>query len=147
MKLTFRGDYALKAVLELALHYGSELVSSYDLAKRIDAPAKFLEQVLAELKKAGLVESKRGNAGGYMLAKAPREITVGDVVRVVEGPIEPIACVSEKYTACSDIRGCIFRGIWQQVYRSISEIIDDVNYEDLAAQVRDKGEGQIAYSI
>lgn len=136
MKVTFKGDYALKAVLDLALHYDKELVTSHDLAKRIDAPVKFLEQVLLELKKGGFVESKRGNIGGYLLSRSPREITVGDVIRFIEGPIEPIACVKHNYTACSDVYKCAFRPIWQNVYEATTKIIDTVNFEVLVNQIK-----------
>jgi Rrf2 family protein len=146
MKLTYKGDYALKAVLDLALHYGEELVTSHDFAKRIDAPVKFFEQVLTELKRGGIVKSKRGNEGGYLLSKAPSEITVGDVVRIIEGPIEPIACVKENYTGCKEINGCVFRNIWQRVHQATSDIIDHVTFEDLVVQVKNK-EQVLTYTI
>ena len=145
MKLTFKGDYALKAVLDLAIHYNKELVTASDLAKRIDAPVKFLEQVLLELKKGGIVESKRGNIGGYQLSRPPRQITVGDVVRLIEGPIEPIACVRPEYTNCADLHKCAFRKIWQDVYKATADIVDKANFEELAAKA---GAGQeFSYSI
>ncbi len=146
MKVTFKGDYALKAVLDLAIHYNKELVTSHDLAKRIDAPVKFLEQVLLELKKGGFVESKRGNIGGYLLSRSPREITVGEVIRYIEGPIEPIACVKHNYTACSDVYKCAFRPIWQKVYEATSNIIDTANFEDLVNTINAASQA-LVYSI
>jgi Rrf2 family protein len=134
MKITFRGDYALKAVLDLALHYGKELVTIHDIAKRIDAPAKFLEQVLLELKRGGFIESRRGKVGGFLLSKAPDKITVGDVLRFVEGSIEPIACVKERYSSCRDIYKCAFRKIWQNVYKATSDIVDSITFQDLVLQ-------------
>jgi Rrf2 family transcriptional regulator, cysteine metabolism repressor len=146
MKLTYKGDYALKAVLDLAIHYGEELVTSHDLAKRIDAPVKFFEQVLLELKKGGIIESRRGNEGGYLLSKSPAQITVGDVIRIIEGPIEPILCVKDNYANCTDINKCVFRGIWQKVYQATSDIIDHVTFEDLVSQVK-SGQQAATYSI
>ena len=134
MKITYRGDYALKAVLDLALHYEKELVTIHDMAKRIDAPVKFLEQVLSELKKGGFVESRRGKIGGFLLSKAPDKITVGDVVRFIEGPLEPIACVKEGYSACRDVYKCVFKKIWQDVAQATSRIVDHVTFYDLAEQ-------------
>ena len=135
MKITYKGDYALKAVLDLALHYGQEPVTIHDMAQRIDAPVKFLEQVLLTLKNGGFVESRRGKVGGYLLARAPGSIKVGEVVRFIDGPIEPISCVKEGYCACTDIYKCVFRNIWQEVSRATSDIIDNVTFEDLAAKV------------
>ncbi len=146
MKITYKGDYALKAVLDLALHYDQCLVTIHDLAKRIDAPVKFLEQILANLKKGGFVESRRGKVGGYLLSKPPRKITVGDVVRFVDGPIEPISCVRERYSDCGDIHKCVFKKIWRDVYEATTDIIDNVTFEELAAQVL-SAKKVLAYSI
>lgn len=134
MKITYRGDYALKAVLDLALHYGKELVTIHDIAKRIDAPVKFLEQVLLELKRGGFVESRRGKVGGFLLSKAPDKITVGDVIQFVDGSMEPIACVKEKYSSCKDVYKCVFRKIWQNVYEATSGIVDGITFQDLVLQ-------------
>ena len=92
MKITYKGDYALKAILDLSCHYGAEHVTINDIAKRIDAPVKFMEQVLLELKRGGFVDSKRGKVGGYSLSKAPNKITIGDVLRFIV--ISPEASVS-----------------------------------------------------
>ena len=109
MKISYKGDYSLKAMLDLSEHYGIELVTSRDMARRIDAPVKFLEQVLLQLKKGGFIESRRGKEGGYMLSKSPGEISVGDVVKYMDGPIEPIACLNYKYADCPDIKKCVFK--------------------------------------
>jgi len=134
MKVTFKGDYALKAVLDLALHYGKELTTGHDMAQRIDVPVKFLEQVLLELKKGGFVESRRGNLGGYSLAREPSKITVGEIISYIEGPVEPIACVKKGYAGCGDVHKCVFRKLWQKVFEATSSIIDNVTFETLAAQ-------------
>ncbi len=135
MKITYRGDYALKAVLDLALHYGEGSATIHDVAKRIDAPVKFLEQILLDLKKAGFIESKRGKIGGYFLAKAPEQITIGDVIRFIDGQIEPISCVRKGYSECADIYKCVFRKIWQDVSQATSDIVDNITFGDLANQI------------
>ncbi len=135
MKITYKGDYALKAVLDLARHYSKEPVTIHDIAGRIDAPVKFLEQVLLELKKGGFIESRRGKVGGYMLARAPGKITVGEVARFMDGPIEPISCVKHGYSGCGDVYKCAFRDVWQKVFKATSDIVDHVTFEDLAAKV------------
>lgn len=134
MRVTYKGDYALKALLDLALHYEQGLSTINDVAKHIDAPVKFLEQVLLDLKKGGFVESKRGNVGGYQLARDPAEITLGQVIRYIDGPIEPIGCVEKGYSNCSDLNRCVFKGIWQKVSRATSDIIDNVTFDGLRQQ-------------
>ncbi len=136
MKITHKGDYALKAILDLALHYDEGLVTIHTIAKRIDAPSKFLEQVLLELKRGGFIESRRGKVGGYMLSKPPKDITLGEVVRFVDGPLEPIACVNENYCDCGDLYKCTFRPIWQKAFKATSDIVDHVTFEDLAQQIK-----------
>ena len=146
MKITYKGDYALKAVLDLALHHGNELVTIHEIARRIDAPVKFLEQILVALKKGGLVESRRGNVGGYLLSRPPDKITVGDVVRLIDGPIEPIPCVKAGYSNCSDIERCVLKSLWQRVSSATSKIVDNTTFEDLVSEVNAGHEIQ-AYSI
>lgn len=144
MRITYRGDYALKAILDLTLHYGN-LVTINVLAKRADIPLKFLEQVLLDLKRGGFVESRRGKVGGYLLAKHPSEIKVGDVIRYVDGPLEPIECAAQGYKGCKDIYKCIFREIWQDVAKATSQIVDNITFEELAEKVN--GKQSLVYSI
>ena len=146
MRITYRGDYALKAILDLAVHYEQGLVTINELAERIDAPTKFLEQVLLDLKKGGFVESKRGNVGGYQLARRPVDITLGQVVRYIDGPIEPIACVERGYSNCFDLNRCVFNDIWKKVTKSTSDVIDSVTFESLRQKVS-SSMGVLTYSI
>lgn len=146
MRISYKGDYALKAMLDLALHHDSGLVTIHELAERADIPIKFLEQVLLELKRGGFVESRRGNVGGYLLARASSEIKLGEVVRFIEGPIEPIACVTKGYTDCRDIYKCAFKKIWQEVAEATAGIIDGVSFEDLVNQVKAR-ENTLVYQI
>ena len=146
MRITYKGDYALKALLDLTLHYDRGPVTINDISKRADIPIKFLEQVLLELKRGGFVASKRGKEGGYLLSRPPSLLTVGDVVRFIDGPIEPIACVDKKYSGCKDLYKCAFRKIWQDTAQAISIIVDNVTFEDLAKEVGRKKE-EFVYSI
>lgn len=136
MKITYRGDYALKAILDLALHYDRELVTIHEMAQRIDAPVKFLEQILLDLKKGGFVESRRGKIGGFQLSKSPSLIKIGDVIRFIEGPIEPIACIKEGYASCRDVYKCVFRKVWQEIAQATSDIVDQKTFEELASEAR-----------
>lgn len=146
MHITYKGDYALKTMLGLALHYGNGVVTIHDLAKRLDIPLKFLEQVLLDLKRGGFVESKRGKIGGYLLAKLPSRIKLGEVIRFIDGPIEPIACVEKKYTGCKDLYSCLFREIWKEVAGATAKIIDNITFEDLVSEVRLKKQA-LVYAI
>lgn len=147
MRVTYKGDYALKTILDLALHYDSGLVTIHDLAKRADIPVKFLEQVLLDLKSGGFVESRRGKIGGYYLAKPPSQIKLGDVIRFIDGPTEPIACVKNQYKGCEDIYKCVFRNIWQEVAQATSNIIDNITFEDLVNKVKAAQKETVIYQI
>ena len=121
MHITYKGDYALKTILDLALHYGNSPVTISELAKRADIPIKFLEQILLDLKR-------------------------GDVIRFIDGPIEPIACTEKKYSGCNDLHKCVFRRIWQEVGKTTSDIVDNITFEDLASKVGSQ-QGTLAYYI
>lgn len=146
VKISYRGDYALKAVLDLALHYNQGVVTIHDLASRADVPVKFLEQVLLDLKKGGFVDSRRGINGGYLLARHPKTIKLGEVIRFIDGPIEPIACVEKNYSGCNSTYNCVLRKVCQEVAEATANIIDKVTFEDLANQAGAIEEG-LAYSI
>ncbi len=138
MHITYKGDYALKTILDLALHYGNSPITIHDLAGRADIPIRFLEQILLDLKRGGFVESRRGKVGGYLLAKLPSRIKLGEIIRFVDGPVEPIACTGKSYSGCNDAYRCVFRRIWQEVSLATSKIIDNITFEDLAKQVKEK---------
>ena len=146
MKITYKGDYALKTILDLALNYGNGVVTIHDLAKRLNIPIKFLEQVLLDLKRGGFVESRRGKIGGYLLAKLPSQIKLGEIVRFIDGPIEPITCVEKRYSGCNEIHKCVFRKIWQEVTKATSDIVDNITFEDLAKQIN-KQKAAVTYQI
>jgi Rrf2 family cysteine metabolism transcriptional repressor len=146
MRITYKGDYALKTILDLALHYGNSPVTIHELAKRADIPLKFLEQILLDLKRGGFVESRRGKVGGYLLAKHPTEIKVGDVIRFIDGPIQPITCLEKDYAGCGDIYKCVFRPLWDRVSQAISNIVDNITFEDLVEQLQ-TGKKAIIYQI
>lgn len=133
MQVTYKGDYSLKAILFLSLHYNRDVVTINELAKKLDIPVKFLEQVLLELKRGGFVDSKRGIKGGYFLLKHPKEIKIGDVIRFIDGPTEPIACANKdrNYKGCGDIDNCVFKDIWLEVAKATSNIVDNITFDEL----------------
>ena len=140
MKITYKGDYALKALFQLALKYNEGgVVSITEIAKPGDMPTKFLEQILLTLRKGGFVKSKRGINGGFFLARHPKDITVGEVIRFIEGPIEPISCIEEDcYKGCKDTASCIFRDVWKEVKQAISVVVDTLTFEELVMRHQER---------
>jgi Rrf2 family protein len=138
MKISSRGEYGVRAMVALAKGYGTGPMSIAAVAKASAVPAPYLEQLIGPLRKAGLVESKRGAHGGYVLSRPPAAIRVGEVYRVMEGPVAPMDCVSEdpdKQT-CPLIPGCETRPVWLKVRDSIVEALDTTTLADLLATSR-----------
>jgi Rrf2 family protein len=121
-------------MVALAHHYGDGPMSISEIARQSSVPPAYLEQLIAPLRRASLVESKRGARGGYILARDPAAIRVGDVYRVMEGPVAPMDCVSEDLTdqTCPLIGGCETRPIWLKVRDSIVDALDSTTLADLA---------------
>ncbi|MBB6481008.1 Rrf2 family transcriptional regulator [Spirochaeta isovalerica] len=144
MKITYKGDYSLKVILELACHYPDKLIHIEDIANRQDIPRKFLEQILLNLKRGGFLVSRKGARGGYALARPPREITLGEVVRYIEGSVYPISCIDcEAPSPCNELSTCIFAPVWRSVGDAISSIIDSVDFEKLKEDYLLKKNGYI----
>lgn len=144
MKLSTRAEYGLRAMFELASKYNQGgPVSLRIIAEEQGISENYLEQLIAVLRKTGLVESVRGPQGGYMLASSPDAITVGDVVRVLEGPIAPMDCVSEESEVdCGRAGCCASRLVWAKVRDSINEVLDGFTLADMvdeAKKLRDAG--------
>ena len=146
MRISYKGDYAIKTILSLAEHFGEEPVTIQSLAKRSDIPIKFLEQILLALKRGDFVQSRRGKAGGYQLSRHPSQISLGEVMRFIDGPIEPLACVDAAYKGCADMTSCVLRPVWRRVAESTAQIVDSVTFESLTEEkrkARDEGDYQI----
>ncbi|HEV8114180.1 MAG TPA: Rrf2 family transcriptional regulator [Planctomycetota bacterium] len=129
MNLSKRGEYALRALIDIGIAHeqGRKLLPISELAERERIPVKFLEQILLQLKEAGYLESRRGTNGGYMLKKSTRSIRIGDVVRLIDGPLAPIACVSKTaYAPCScpDEAHCGLRMLMLDVRNAIAQLLD-----------------------
>ncbi len=132
MRLSTRGHYGLKAMFDLAQHYGTEPIPLKTVAERQNISENYLEQLIATLRKTGLVKSVRGSQGGYILARDPEKITVGDIIRVMEGPIAPVDCVSEIEPAeCDQSDYCITRSVWARVRDSLAELMDSISLADM----------------
>ena len=135
MRVSTRGEYGVRAMVSLARHFGSGPVSLTVLAKESAVPYSYLEQLIGPLRRAGLVSSTRGAHGGYALSRPPELIRVGEVYRVMEGPVAPMECVSEDESdqICPLIPGCQTRPVWLRVRDSIIDAIDSITLQDLLA--------------
>lgn len=135
MRLSTKGEYASRAMLELSRRVEAGPVHIRDISKAQNIPEGFLSQILLLLKRSGYLKSKKGQGGGYYLAKPPSAITVAEVIRVMDGPLAPIDCVSVMaHETCPMERTCGLRGLWKIVRDSIAEILEHTTFEDLVRQ-------------
>jgi Rrf2 family protein len=135
--LSSRGKYATRAILDLSLHVEEGPVQIHDIAERQRIPAKFLEQILLTLKRFGFVQSRKGPGGGYFLAKPSREITLGAVVRAVDGPLAPISCVSVTgfmECGCPDPNTCALREVWKDARDALAAVLDNTSFAEIGEQ-------------
>lgn len=142
MKLSKKSEYALRALLELTTAHGTTTLQRHEIAARQHIPVEFLEQILLALKRAGLLASRRGMKGGYSLIKSPNEITLGQVIRILDGPLAPIGCVSKTaYQKChecpyADDPQCPVQHIMGTVRDAIAGILDHYTLADFASGSR-----------
>jgi Rrf2 family transcriptional regulator, cysteine metabolism repressor len=140
VKLSKKSEYALRALIELTQVHGTGTLQRHEIAARQHIPVEFLEQILLALKRAGLLSSRRGMKGGYALIKSPDEITLGQVIRMLDGPLAPIACVSKTaYQKCSDCpyankAHCPVQQVMGTVRDAIAGILDHYTLADFAAR-------------
>ena len=143
MRLSKRGEYGLRAMIDLAASSsehrpGNGVVQIKEIAEREQIPSKFLEQILLTLKNAGLLQSKMGVGGGYYLARPPEEISLGHIVRVLDGPLAPIRCVSQmayEPCGCPDEQTCGLRLVMLDVRNAIAELLDNTSLADVLGRV------------
>src|SRR5206468_3313952 len=139
MKLSLRGEYALRALLVLGLEYEQPVVRIQTISEQQNIPKRFLEQILNDLKSAGLVQSRRGVAGGYRLARPPGEITLASVVRHIEGALAPVSCVSERFyekCSCPDESRCAIRSVMKEIREAVVKIAERVTIGELCERWR-----------
>jgi len=119
-------------MLELSRHYGKAPLHIRDISKAQDVPQRFLEQILLQLKRTGYLRSRKGPDGGYHLSKPPGEITVAEVIRVMDGPLAPIDCVSvTAHEVCPRERSCGLKWLWKEVRDAVAEILERTTFADL----------------
>ncbi len=136
MLISKKSRYALRAVFELAKRKGEGPIKIGEIAKRQAIPQRFLEAILVQLKQAGLVESRRGSEGGYSLARKPEEVSVQDVLRVVQGLPEPVECVGKPDSGCPMSLNCVFIPMWKKMMGAITDIYESTTFGDLLSEER-----------
>ncbi|MBM3297239.1 MAG: Rrf2 family transcriptional regulator [Candidatus Aminicenantes bacterium] len=142
MRLSTKGEYASRAMLELALNWPHRPLRIRDISRAQHIPERFLEQILLLLKRAGYLRSKKGPNGGYALAKPPEKITVAEVIRVMDGPLAPIDCVSvTAHEVCPLEGSCGLRWLWKDVRDAVARILEKTTFADLARKARKTGTG------
>ena len=139
MKISTKGDYATRALQDLALHYDQGPIPIEKIATRQGLPVRYLEQLLLTLKRAGFLLSKRGVNGGYSLAKPPAQVTLGAIIRAVDGPIESIYCLGQPpRQECAYETDCVLREVWGEVGQAVSAIVDRTTLQDICERIRSK---------
>jgi len=141
MKLSTKGRYGTRAMLDLALHYGDGPILLKDVARRQEVSERYLEHVVTPLKVAGLLTSVRGAGGGFTLAKPPSQIRLSEIIQAVEGSITPVDCVDDP-KICPRAGFCAARDIWTEMKKAMSGVLESTTLEDLAQRQREKGEPQ-----
>ncbi len=150
MYISTKGRYGTKALFELALRYGAGPLALREIAERQGLSEHYLEQLAAPLRKAGLVQSVRGAQGGYVLARDPAAITVGDILRVLEGPVSPTECALENFDfarCCANPDVCPDRDVWIKVRKGIEQVVDNISLADLVEDWQRVGDRAPMYYI
>jgi Rrf2 family transcriptional regulator, cysteine metabolism repressor len=137
MKLSSKIRYAARAMLELASHYGKGPIELREIAESENISLKYLEQVIVPLRTGGLVKAVRGSKGGYSLARPPSDISLNDLIEILEGPLNLVECLNDP-SACQKVPSCVTREIWKEVSEAVSVIFHSVTLEDMANRKKEK---------
>lgn len=137
MKISTKGRYALRLMLDLAIQPGDSAVPLRDVAERQEISDKYLEQIVTQLARGGLVRSVRGAGGGYLLTRTPEEYTVGEILRQLEGNLAPVSCVSGG-SCCGRADRCVTLEVWQQIQDAVDSVVDNITLADLVKRYHEK---------
>lgn len=139
MKISTKGRYALRLMLDVALHSHGTAVPLRDVAQRQDISDKYLEQIVTQLSRAGLVRSVRGAGGGYLLTREPEEYTVGEILRVLEGNLAPVSCAdADDVCRCGRADRCVTVEVWREIQNAVSGVVDHLTLADLVRRHQEK---------
>ncbi|MCD8219004.1 MAG: Rrf2 family transcriptional regulator [Ruminococcus sp.] len=140
MKISTKGRYALRMLLDLSIHREDGYVSLKDIAQRQGVSKKYLEQIVPLLNKSNLLRTNRGYQGGYRLAKEPSNYTVGEILRITEGSLAPVVCITDYDNVdCDRAASCLTLPIWKGLYKTITEYLDSITLQDILDEMPDHG--------
>lgn len=131
IKFSTKGRYALRMLLDLALHLNDGYISLKDIAERQNISKKYLEQIVPLLNRSDILKTNRGYQGGYMLSKAPSEYTVGDILRLTEGSLAPVACLENEHNDCPRASECMTLYVWEGLSMTVSKYLDEITLQDI----------------
>ena len=140
MKISTKGRYALRMMVDLAIHQGTGYVALKDIAERQNISKKYLEQIVPLLNKAEMLKTNRGYQGGYALSKPPEKYTVGEILRVTEGSLSPVSCLQYEENNCPRKAECITLPVWEGLYKIINEYLDGIKLSDIVEQATEGGD-------
>lgn len=131
MKISTKGRYALRIMIDLAVHKNCGYIPLKDIARRQDISDKYSEQIVNTLVKSDMVTSVRGAKGGYTLSKKPDEYTVGDILRVTEGTLVPVACMEDEVNTCDRVSCCVTINVYKKIKEAVDNVVDNISLADL----------------
>lgn len=131
MKISTKGRYALRMMLDLSVHQNDGFIALRDIAERQEVSKKYLEQIVPLLTKSNLLRTNRGYQGGYMLSKKPSEYTVGEILRITEGSLSPVACIQYGSIDCPRSEQCLTVPVWKGLYQTINNYLDGITLQDM----------------
>ena len=137
MKISTRGRYALRLMMDIAMNGQNDPVRIKDIARRQEISEKYLEQIVSVLNKAGFVKSSRGPQGGYRLMRAPQEYTAGSILCLIEGSLAPVACMDMEENDCPRHERCATLFLWQKLHEAMKDVIENVSLSDLIEKQRE----------
>ncbi len=146
MKISTKGRYAVRVMLDLALNNTGECIKVKEIASRQGLSEKYLEQIIAVLNKAGYVKSVRGAQGGYRIAREPQDYTVGMILRLTEGSLAPVSCLDAETNECERCDTCETLEVWKELYRAVNDVVDNITLADLVEKRRKRMQN-LDYSI
>jgi len=132
LKISTRGRYAVRLMLDLAQNETNNYVTIKSISERQEISSKYLEQIISTLSRAGFVRSERGSQGGYKLARPAEEYTIGAILRLIEGSLVPVACMDDEPNQCPRCGTCVTLDIWKQIDEAVSNVVDNITLADLA---------------